>query len=200
MAEERPVSETLLDWLLYAPLGAATMLVEELPRLAERGRERFEKQIGVAELIGRLAVAEARRRLAAPPSSQSREAVAPSHSRAGTRSPLPMPADPAPSASPQAARGPLPTQDHEAERTPRPRSGGTRRPPASAPHVGRSEGNELPIPAYDTLAASQVVERLASLSPAELEAVRKHESVTRRRRTVLHRIAQLNAERDGATA
>jgi len=200
VAEERPVSETLLDWLVYAPLGAATMLVEELPRLAERGRERFEKQIGVAELIGRFAVAEARRRLAAPPSSQSREAVAPSHSQARTLSPLPTPAGPAPSASPQAAQGPLPTQAHEAERTPRPPSGGTRRPPESARHVGRSEGNELPIPAYDTLAASQVVERLASLSPAELEAVRKHESVTRRRRTVLHRIAQLNAERDGATA
>jgi hypothetical protein len=30
--------------------------------------------------------------------------------------------------------------------------------------------------------------------------VRKHESATRRRRTVLHKIAQLNAERDGATA
>ena len=56
------------------------------------------------------------------------------------------------------------------------------------------------MPAYGTLAASQVVERLASLTPAELEAVRKHESATRRRRTVLHRIAQLNAERDAGVA
>jgi hypothetical protein len=61
-------------------------------------------------------------------------------------------------------------------------------------------GDELPIPAYDTLAASQVVERLASLTPTELDSVRKHESATRRRRTVLHKIAQLNAERDGVTA
>jgi hypothetical protein len=60
--------------------------------------------------------------------------------------------------------------------------------------------HELPIPAYDTLAASQVVERLASLTASELESVRRHESATRRRRTVLHRISQLNAERDGATA
>jgi hypothetical protein len=200
VAEERPVSDTLLDWLVYAPLGAATILVEELPRLAERGRERFERQIGAAELIGRLAVAEARRRLTVPPSSQSREAVPSSRSQAESRSPLQRPARPAPSSSPQAAQGPLPTQAHEAEGTPHPRGGGTRRPPESAHHVGRTEDNELPIPAYDTLAASQVVERLASLSPAELETVRKHESVTRRRRTVLHRIAQLNAERDGATA
>jgi len=56
----------------------------------------------------------------------------------------------------------------------------------------------LPIPAYDTLAASQVVERLASLTPEELEAVRQHEAASRRRRTVLHRIAQLSSERDGA--
>jgi hypothetical protein len=66
--------------------------------------------------------------------------------------------------------------------------------------VTGTQSHELPIPAYDTLAASQVVERLASLTTVELEAVRKHEAATRRRRTVLHRVAQLNAERDGATA
>ena len=52
----------------------------------------------------------------------------------------------------------------------------------------------LPIPGYDTLAASQVVERLPSLSRTELEGVRAYESATRRRRTVLHRIAQLLAD------
>ena len=43
----------------------------------------------------------------------------------------------------------------------------------------------------DSLAASQVVERLASLSPDELEAVRRYETAGRRRRTVLNRIDQL---------
>jgi hypothetical protein len=71
---------------------------------------------------------------------------------------------------------------------------------ASMDVAASPQRHELPIPAYDTLAASQVVERLASLTPVELEAVRKHESATRRRRTVLHRISQLNAERASATA
>jgi hypothetical protein len=52
---------------------------------------------------------------------------------------------------------------------------------------------ELPIPGYDTLAASQVVQRLSSLRPDELEAVRQYEAATRGRRTILHRVAQLAA-------
>ena len=34
MAEQHPLSETLLDLLVYAPLGAAVVASEELPRLA----------------------------------------------------------------------------------------------------------------------------------------------------------------------
>jgi hypothetical protein len=75
----------------------------------------------------------------------------------------------------------------------------TDKPGAGGP-VSRLASSELPIPAYDTLAASQVVERLPSLTASELEAVRKHEAATRRRRTVLHRIAQLSSDRNDATA
>jgi hypothetical protein len=53
----------------------------------------------------------------------------------------------------------------------------------------------LAIPGYDTLAASQVVQRLSSLRPEELEAIRRYELSTRGRRTILHRIAQLAADR-----
>jgi hypothetical protein len=49
----------------------------------------------------------------------------------------------------------------------------------------------LPIEGYDALAASQVVARLAGLSPAELERVERYEAAHRGRRTILHRIAQL---------
>ena len=49
----------------------------------------------------------------------------------------------------------------------------------------------LAVPAYDSLAASQVVARLASLSVDELAAVREYEEATRRRRTILNRIDQL---------
>ena len=53
----------------------------------------------------------------------------------------------------------------------------------------------LAIPGYDTLAASQVVQRLSSLRGDELEAIRRYELATRGRRTILHRIAQLSTDR-----
>ena len=50
---------------------------------------------------------------------------------------------------------------------------------------------ERAIHGYRTLAASQVVARLAGLSAEELAAVRAYEEATRLRRTILNRIAQL---------
>ena len=54
---------------------------------------------------------------------------------------------------------------------------------------------------YDTLSASQVVRRLESLGPEELDAVRRYEGSTRNRRTILNRAGQLLDERpDGPPA
>jgi hypothetical protein len=53
--------------------------------------------------------------------------------------------------------------------------------------------DDLPIPGYDSLSASQVVQRLPGLSPEELEAVRTYEEAGRARKTVLLRVAQLRA-------
>lgn len=53
----------------------------------------------------------------------------------------------------------------------------------------------LAIPGYDSLAASQVVPRLASLDVDELEAVRAYESSKRGRRTILNRVDQLLEQR-----
>ena len=44
---------------------------------------------------------------------------------------------------------------------------------------------------YDTLSASQVVRRLESLGPEELQAVQRYEASTRNRRTILNRAGQL---------
>src|SRR5581483_12231217 len=49
----------------------------------------------------------------------------------------------------------------------------------------------LPIPGYDALSASQVVERLAGLGADELTAVRDYEAEHRNRRTILGKIDQL---------
>jgi hypothetical protein len=86
-------------------------------------------------------------------------------------------------------------------------------PPAAAETNGRAEpvpappGPERPAPDpaaaaivggaladYDTLSASQVVRRLESLGPEELDAVRRYEASTRNRRTILNRAGQLLEE------
>ncbi len=59
--------------------------------------------------------------------------------------------------------------------------------------VVRATGPTLAIPGYDSLSASQVVEHLAGLGGADLEAVRLYESSHRNRRTILGKIDQLTA-------
>ena len=66
-------------------------------------------------------------------------------------------------------------------------------PDAVTTNGSASAGDSLPIPGYDALSASQVVERLAGLSSAELDAVRSYESAHRNRRTILGKIDQISA-------
>jgi len=192
VTEERPTHETLLDFFVYAPLGAALVFADELPRLAERGRERVEKRVAVARMVGRFAVGEARRRLGA-----AREQT--DGPEEATRLAFPARDDSLTPSGPP-AREPSVADLYSRTRLSGSRSAGKTAPPGTAAPAASASGRGLPIPAYDTLAASQVVERLASLTAAELEVVRDHESATRRRRTVLHRIAQLSSELGSTTA
>ena len=70
---------------------------------------------------------------------------------------------------------------------------------AFEPAAGNGHGpagpdvSQLAIPDYDSLSASQVVTRLEGLSPDELEAVRAYESAHRGRKTILNKVAQLQA-------
>ncbi len=70
-------------------------------------------------------------------------------------------------------------------------------PPAAA-STGGAGGSpaeaDLAVPDYDSLAASQVVPRLATLSPQELTAVAQYERAHRGRQTILNRVAQLVAD------
>jgi hypothetical protein len=63
--------------------------------------------------------------------------------------------------------------------------------PTLAPVVDAPPRGDLPIPGYDALSASQVVERLNGLAPLELDAVHKYETAHRQRRTILGKIEQL---------
>jgi hypothetical protein len=61
------------------------------------------------------------------------------------------------------------------------------RAPRSTPEVAAG----LAIPDYDSLSASQVVNRLDGLATDELEAVRSYEGGHRGRKTILNKISQL---------
>lgn len=62
---------------------------------------------------------------------------------------------------------------------------------SSAPTQPGPSADGLAIPGYDSLSASQVVQRLAGLSQEELAAVGEYETAHRGRRTILTRVGQL---------
>lgn len=160
MTENKTPVDQALDLFLYAPLGLALSVRDEVPRWAERGRQQLDAQVTMARIIGKFAVGEAGRRL----------------------NDLTTPQRPGPGVRRQDAG--FPDQDEPVARA-----------------TTRSNGNgpgpsadSLAIHGYDALAASQVVPRLAGLSSEELEAVRAYESATRRRKTILNRVAQLQSD------
>lgn len=70
--------------------------------------------------------------------------------------------------------------------------------PASVAPVAPTDGTaidgaDLAIPDYESLSASQVMPRLEGLTSDELEAVRRFEHHNRGRKTILSKIAQLQA-------
>ena len=65
-------------------------------------------------------------------------------------------------------------------------------PPDAAWRTEVPAADALPIPDYDELSASQVVERLDGLDHDSLEAIRRYETDHRGRNTILGKIAQLS--------
>jgi hypothetical protein len=197
-ADERV--ERALEVLVYAPLGFGLWLKDLAPSLVDtmvaRGRaevdrrqEQAQERITTAKSMGQVAIAfgvpelkkRAERQVSvvreqadrivenfAPPRSNG--AAAPAATEAAEPTPPPRHA-PAPDAEPAPPAK-----------------------PATAKAVQRSSSSaHLPIPGYDALSASQVVERLAGLGQDDLGAVRDYELANRKRRTILGKIDQLTS-------
>lgn len=184
----RKVLDGVVDLVVYAPVGVAATVVEELPALVAKGKSRLV----MARTIGQFAVAMGRQRV--------EKAVADRRARPGAAPEAP--AEPpgegdagAAAAAAGAAASEPAAEAGGADAGDGPADGGVSL--GALDHVAHAGGGPqadgLAIPGYDSLAASQVVQRLAGLSPAELEAVRDYEEATRGRRTILGRIAQLSA-------
>ena len=186
VSEKKTRFEQALDLFLYAPLGLALTAREELPRLVEKGRKQFSDQATTARLMGEYAVQEGRRDL----NERAKKVSDTLSGLTGTRRPAPRPSAPAPStpAPPPAPSTPAPPVT--APSAPAPPAEAMAPSAAAGP---RPSDDSLAIPGYDALSASQVVQRLAGLSTDELEAVRAYESATRGRKTILHRVDQLQS-------
>ncbi len=57
----RRLADELVDYAIYAPLGAVATLADELPALVRRGRDRFGGQVKLAQMFGKIAADSARR-------------------------------------------------------------------------------------------------------------------------------------------
>ncbi len=168
-----------LDLWVFAPLGFLTSVREVVPDLAARGRKVADEQLNNARAIGRFAL----RRGPGGASGGSPRSL----DRASAR-PAPLRASARPSQPPietVAVEEGL-VEEHIPVRLEDVVDEGLDT--VTWESVGE---DELAIPSYDSLAASQVVARLAGLSADELEAVRRYEVAHRGRKTVLGKVAQL---------
>ena len=211
-SEETPLSERLLDLLVFIPAGLAVTAVDELPKLAARGRERMGVRVSSARAVGQFAVkagqSEFRRRSSAlRRRDQGASEVLGDEGPELADGPGPTPRTPRVndahrSAGTESVASPITTTPPTTAATTRPST--PAKPPAEAPVAATAPapGNghtpavsSLAIPGFDSLSASQVVQRLDGLNRQELVSVRAYESSTRGRRTILNRVDQLLDER-----
>lgn len=174
MDEKKSPVDAALELFVFAPLGLMMTARENLPDLIAKGRQQMTGQVAMAKMMGQYAVKEGEKDL-----RKRVEGVAETLSALGVL-PDPNPSS-APTPSNEAAAGPA------KEKAPAPAKAAAAKPTTTL------QSSDLSIPGYDTLSASQVVQRLAGLTVDELEAVRTYEAGTRGRRTILSKIAQLES-------
>ena len=171
MAEEKTPLERLVETAFYAPLGIAALIREELPKLVSRGQQ----EANMAKMMGKFAVGMGRQEL------EKRLNSIVDRGQPAAKS-APAPTTPAAPPSPPAAATPVVSA---------PAATAQATPSSNGQDVTVHDANSLAIPGYDSLSASQVVQRLAGLNPAELAAIGSYEAAGRGRRTILNRVAQL---------
>jgi hypothetical protein len=168
--------QRVLDLLVFAPVGVALTVVEDLPGLIGKGRQRFETDVQNARVVGQFVVTHGQRQLV--------ERVGKLFHREGTDGS----SDSSDSESGTGIVGSYATSA--------PVGAAAAQGPASTslkPEADPADGAivEGALAGYDTLSASQVVRRLESLGPDELRALHRHEASHRNRRTILNRAHQI---------
>jgi hypothetical protein len=173
-ARKGPLRRTL-DVCVFAPVGLAVTVVEDLPDLVVKGRRRVELELSNARIVGRFVVTQKQREMSERLEDMLRdgtERVSPADGGVDDDEDVDV------DVGATAATATSPSPPPPAPPTPAPD-------PAAAAIVGGALAD------YDTLSASQVVRRLESLGPDELHAVQRYEASHRNRRTILNRASQL---------
>ena len=196
VTDEKNPADRALELFVFAPLGLALSARELLPELVERGRQQVTGQVSMARMIGQFAVKQG--------TVEAEKAF--ERARASAQATLEqlgvLPDEPTTTPSATVAAAPTatpPTGTSPSSPTTAGGPGGEAVPTTVKDEVTADGAGavapapELAIPDYDSLSASQVLPRLSGLSPAELEAVRAHEATHRGRKTILSKVAQLQA-------
>jgi len=202
MSEHKDRIEQTIEVLVYAPIGAGLYLKDMGPTFVNmfiaRGRAEIDRRQAqvqqrttTARSIGQVAmsfgVPMVRQRVEREVDSARQKAQSFLETIGGADEPAAKPA-------PAGRRDPVKTEPAKASAVaPETTLNGAE--PAAQPATNGAArvGDTLPIPGYDALSASQVVERLAGLSSDELDAVRDYERAHRSRRTILGKIDQISA-------
>jgi hypothetical protein len=178
--EKTPVEQAVehaFDLFVYAPIGLLFEGASLLPELVAKGKQ----QVGTARVMGKFALEEAQKR-ATRAAGKLQDQTAGVIDFLGD-SVTPLPTDDPSAAEPSAAPAPKP---------PPARGTVAKAGPAAETGAARAiSAASLAIPDYDGLSASQVVNRLAGLAPAELANVQLYEAAHRGRKTILSKVAQL---------
>jgi len=164
MSDKNPL-DILLDVMVFSPIGFIAEAPHLVPDLAAKGRETVGVQVRLARTVGQFAVQRGQRE-AARFVDRIRPTSAPDPAHGGTVDPV--------------TNGEVLHDDIDEVIPVRVERTATVRP-------------DLAIADYDSLAASQVLPLLDNLSPTELDAVQAHEAAHRKRKTILGRIAQIQA-------
>jgi hypothetical protein len=173
--------EHAVEVFVYAPIGLLFEGATLLPQLVEKGKS----QVTMARMVGQFAVQQGRgegEKLAAGVAGGVLDVLA-RFGQSPTAHPPAVPDVPTP--APDAAAEPA--------ATPAVSPDGDGAAPVSGDRAAGAaiDSSSLAIPDYDGLSASHVVNRLAGLAKAELEAVRLYELANRGRKTILSKVAQL---------
>jgi hypothetical protein len=187
-----------LDLFIFAPVGVALTVAEDLPSLIAKGRQRVETEVRNARVVGEYVVTRGQQDLSGRVGKLlSREPGADGPSGTGAAAGTPSGDN---DNDDNDSDGADATAAHTASTngSAPPATDATAPIVATKPAPDPADGAlvEQALAGYDTLSASQVVRRLESLDPEDLRALYRHEASHRNRRTILNRTAQLLEDAD----